>query len=1366
MPPSILTILILNERAEEVKLVTISVRGFFPEIRIDIAYSAEEAAVMASATASDWAVVLIDDACLTNAPSNFIEDLKHRSPYASVIFQSARTDSAAAMQALQVGADFFLYKQSPAFLTELLFCIKEAIDKRDWHLSSDRTQIRHRLLVDSFGDAFYELDAESRIITISPTLSALLGYQPEELMGRPYHILLSEAQVQVGRFRFNERRASTRAVTGFELTLQGKQADGKTSLVRAEISARGLYDPSRRFIGTIGIIRDVSRQKQQQMSVQARQQQLGRTHDLRQLAQQVTERLAALTEQTARSAELGERLARLIDEALRSTTGLTINDLIAEVLNTAYPEQGDGSGVSTDFATSLSEYHGDRDQTIQLLQHLLAYARAHLFAAGRSRMLVVKTSDAGQTALTDGPSLSPLSRTNYIKVTISEAEREAPSGSAVASVSEPVDVMGLYRLARDLGATLDMSLPASGPFHMTVWLPTEAQSSRGLSQPVADVPAVQQTADVSASAPSVMPIVTQPFPRPIVPDRRVHPRVPTTLPALVIIGSARWSGTVMNLSPGGASIGLPGDFPSIALQEASIVVRTAAAILELGGLVYLRTNAQPPTQTYMHMIVAFDPPTQTEAAVLSSMIQAAREHTLTFTLEVLLPATPPGFRKPAQTPSDFIEQDRREALRIALALPARLETIRRQEPASRLVAQLINLSRTGACLLVNEHPEHLQRSVTIHFAPAHRSGQPGFYEPAAPDTPLHAEIVWSVSDTTAPSTFRVPGLPYAARAGLRFQDLTPYGERELNRVIKQHVLAQQSSDALSGASPIISVPRECRNARGQTIAITDDHLRQLTDPTLATIIIAPGYGQTALDYAAFSYFLAEHHFRILRYDQTNHLGNSEGELQQATLRSMQHDLAKVIEFVRHTWPQAPVMVIASDLAARAALKTASQIQPLDLLILINPSIDVGSMLMAAHGHDLIADYQFGLRRGICNLLGLNVNVDQFVGDLIAGRFTDLESTLEDLRALRSPLCIGTSPATSAALPPADLPHAFMTALGAESKLVNVSTPLTERNLVVQGAPPAAFKQLLKQIASVVPVPTIQPPQEIAAQPYLAHQRRIEQEYTLLRHDASQMSREALCAAHLSQLPQVGNLHEYRKLLDDLYSLMCPLDPGAVLVDAGIGQSDLTRAALVNHTYRAGQASWKGRPSPLMVGVGRDGEAIGQARNTVRVLQRELATGFVGRLTAMPPLTIGWVQADWTNSLPFRNGSLDRLVCNLSLPYVFSPRTALEEWHRVLNPDGCLIVTTFHADTDLSTLYRRHLRQANQDEFSAQAQPLLHYFARLREGIRHGILHSFDETELDALLRQCGMTSFRILPIFDGQALVAIVGKRNSTSSIR
>jgi ubiquinone/menaquinone biosynthesis C-methylase UbiE len=178
------------------------------------------------------------------------------------------------------------------------------------------------------------------------------------------------------------------------------------------------------------------------------------------------------------------------------------------------------------------------------------------------------------------------------------------------------------------------------------------------------------------------------------------------------------------------------------------------------------------------------------------------------------------------------------------------------------------------------------------------------------------------------------------------------------------------------------------------------------------------------------------------------------------------------------------------------------------------------------------------------------------------------------------------------------------------------------------------------------------------------------------------------------------------------------------------------------------------------------DRIGQARHAVTVLQRELASSFTGRLSAMPPLTIAWLHADWRSALPFKPGSVSRLVCNLSLAYVPSPLVALREWHRVLHADGSLIVTAFHPNTDLSPVYRRHLRQANQDEFSIQAQPLLHYCARLREGIRQGILHAFDEERLAALLRQSGIASFRILPIFDGQALVVIVGKQNSSGSLR
>ena len=105
---------------------------------------------------------------------------------------------------------------------------------------------------------------------------------------------------------------------------------------------------------------------------------------------------------------------------------------------------------------------------------------------------------------------------------------------------------------------------------------------------------------------------------------------------------------------------------------------------------------------------------------------------------------------------------------------------------------------------------------------------------------------------------------------------------------------------LHSRQSVVSIPRECRNPRGQTIVIADDHLRQSLAPNTPVVIIAPGYGQTALDASTLSYYLAHHRLRVLRYDHTNHVGLSGGELQQTTLRSMQADLLKVVEFVQHT----------------------------------------------------------------------------------------------------------------------------------------------------------------------------------------------------------------------------------------------------------------------------------------------------------------------------------------------------------------------------------------------------------------------------------------------------------------------------------
>ncbi|MDH4186311.1 MAG: alpha/beta hydrolase [Nitrospira sp.] len=840
----------------------------------------------------------------------------------------------------------------------------------------------------------------------------------------------------------------------------------------------------------------------------------------------------------------------------------------------------------------------------------------------------------------------------------------------------------------------------------------------------------------------------------------------TALPARITVGSATWDGTITNLSLGGTCVMIPGDFPAAPPQHAYVIVKTAVGILELHGIALARTISQRTDTSAAQLVVAFEPSKQETQAILSSLLHATQEQTLPLSVEIQLTTqTIPG-QTTADTfaATDERHQNPREAIRIALQFPVKLDIRDTAGRSHSFGALTTNLSRTGVSLKLHARPELLSNSVTLHFSALQTQPQPDTLELGTPDTTLTASMIWSMPDPTAPKEFRHPGADPALRVGLRFHTLTPHAEREVNRVIRQY-LASPSRQALSlQQTSVLSLPRECRNLRGQTIAVTEDHLHPSLASNTPILIIAPGFGHTALDTLALSYFLAQHRLRILRYDHTNHVGLSDGDLQQTTLRSMQTDLLKVVELAQQTWPTAPLIVLASDVTARVALKVAKHTRPLDLLILINPVVDMQATLMSVHRHDLVTDHRYGLRRGIANLLGLNIDVDRFVGDLVAGHLIDLASTISDLRLLHVPSTILTTPPHPLSpLPPADLPQAFLTALGPHAKLATIPTPLHGQSPSPDNPFLPAFQQILEQIAAAVAIPTAPIEFSMHTQHELRRQQRIELERTRLHHNLSHLTREALRNTHLQQVPQLGNLHEYWKLLDDFYRLLSPLEPNTLLLDAEVGYGDLVRATMLNQAYRSRQRSGNPVRPVHMIGIGHSRDALSQARKNLRALHRELDIDFSGTLTTHPPLTTNWILTHWAENLPFKNNSLHRIACNLSLPFVSSPLATIRELYRILRPQGCLVITFFRPDTDLSGVYRRHLQQANQDEFTPQAQLLLQYFGRLREAILHGLLHTFDQPTLNSFLRQAGIVTFRILPALDGQAFFAVIEKDKSAS---
>lgn len=1389
-----ITVLIISEHAESIKLVTISLRGFFPGCRVDVAYSAEEARAWTSP--HEWTLILIDEQCLARDRASLPGDMKRRAPYTAIILLSDRTDSTAAIQALQADVDFFLAKSSPAFLTELLFCAKEAIENGDLQVALDHAQERHRRLIESLSDIVYELDASGCFVTVSPGIVALLGYSPNELIGLPYTTLVPPDQESVARYRLNERRSGTRGTSHAEVIFRGKPTQDNRSLtLTAEVNARGLYDPLRRFLGTVGLIRDLSQPKQQENTIHQLRQELRRTDELLALAQRATvlsqqldEPLASLlagsqqllatirgarldtqaetlVSHAAEATKLGAQLVQALQEREAVGLGYTINDVLDDALTSTTPSTVDGTGIMRQLSSHLPPLAGDRTQITTLVHQLLHYAQTYLLTVGHVHRIIVITRAVGSASISaEAPALFALAPPTEVEMELLESDIVWPAESPTP-VLPSSDLLESYQLVRRLGGILDVSAPMQGPLRIILRLPVASRPPFEML-PLPDTAAASSPPRAPNTAHSTATPVPTTEPGRPQQERRHTARTPTALPATITVGAATWDGTISNLSLGGTCITLSKDFPTVTAQDAYVVLKTSIGVLELQGMAEERpitlSSGTPVTQ----LIIEFDSPKREEAAVLGSLIRAAQEQALPFSLEVLL-AAEPSSTLTVGNPLVATEQggyNLREAVRVSVQLPVRLDVVDQTGRTHRLGALTTNLSRDGVCLHLNARPELLSGLATLHFAATQTQSHHGSHEPGAPDSALPAKIIWSAPDPTARKEFLTQSSDPALLVGLRFHGLTPYAEREINRVVQQHLTSPGEAESSSQQPSVISIPRECRNPRGQAIMITDDHLRPSIAPNAPVVIISPGYGQTSLDAITLSYYLAHHQLRVLRYDHTNHVGLSDGELQQTTLRSMQADLLKVVEFVQHTWPTAPLIVIASDISARVALKTAVQSRPLDLLLLINPVVDMQVVLMNAHGHDLVADHRYGLRRGIANLLGLNVNIDRFVGDLVAGHFTDLASTLADLRLLRSPSAILTIPAPPIGpLPPADLPQAFLTALGAHTRLATVPTPLTGQELPLNEQHPPAFRKVLEEIALVVSVPLSPAEFHLPAHDVLARQQRIELEHTRLRHNLSQITREALRVAHLQQLPQLGNLHEYWKLLDDLYRLLSPLEPGSMLMDVGVGHGDLVRATMVNQAYRSRQRGWSPERPVHVIGLGHSHDSLTQARQSLRALHRELDSDFAGTLTIHPPLTAEWVHTDWTQGLPFKNNSLHRIVCNLSLPFVPSPLCTIRELYRILHPQGRLVLTVFHPDTDLSVLYRRHLRAANQDEFSPQPQIVLHYLGRLREAIRHGLLHTFDRSSLASFLQQAGILTPRILPALDGQALFAVIEKGKSAS---
>lgn len=120
---------------------------------------------------------------------------------------------------------------------------------------------KYEALIEHVPDVVYSLDSKGYFIEINPAVTQILGYSKDELLGEHFAKVIHQDDVEKASRSFKELAEKKRDKTiGLQLRLVTKEGEIKIG----ELNARAIYSKKGVFLRTEGIVRDITRRKEQE----------------------------------------------------------------------------------------------------------------------------------------------------------------------------------------------------------------------------------------------------------------------------------------------------------------------------------------------------------------------------------------------------------------------------------------------------------------------------------------------------------------------------------------------------------------------------------------------------------------------------------------------------------------------------------------------------------------------------------------------------------------------------------------------------------------------------------------------------------------------------------------------------------------------------------------------------------------------------------------------------------------------------------------------------------------------------------------------------------------------------------------------
>jgi SAM-dependent methyltransferase/alpha-beta hydrolase superfamily lysophospholipase len=550
------------------------------------------------------------------------------------------------------------------------------------------------------------------------------------------------------------------------------------------------------------------------------------------------------------------------------------------------------------------------------------------------------------------------------------------------------------------------------------------------------------------------------------------------------------------------------------------------------------------------------------------------------------------------------------------------------------------------------------------------------------------------------------------------------------------------------------------NRSGNKVSAYLDKPKNLLSHT-GVVIIAPAYGETKENNLLVSSYFVSNGFYAIRFDWSEHVGESDGDIFTCTLSKMMSDLAGVLEHQKSTFGPTKVGIAATSLAGRVALKMASFDRRIDFLVTLAPVVDLRHTLWMTYREDLVGNYRKGKRYGTLDVLGFNIDADGFLSDAVQNGFSDLSSSLADGAQIRVPtfICVGEKDSWVRI----EDARAVFNAVGTTAKsFVTVPVALhrfiEKRSAMKYALRHAVHFSLGDPINRGLSLDEVKEPipDEVTAR-QLYEKSALKEKY-----DYSKAEEREFWRGYLSRFTYIYNIHDYWNLLEAIYNNLGGAWSGQRILDAGCGNGNYAFFLLLKQTYKYRQTPGLLATQPCFYyGLDFVYEAVLEAQRRIEELQQNLLRE-IGVSPTHPLLVRNeFAVTDLEVGLPFPDKFFDQICCNLVISYLHRPEKVIAEFCRVLRPGGKIVVSSLKPNPDLSEVYRNFVSAAKNEEEITEARKLLSNAGAIRVKEMRGLYHFYSHAELRRLFHNGGLRAIHMLRSFGDQANV-LIGRREST----